>query len=262
MEKESKDKKEEKSLGFEEVFSSLKGGNVKRGRKIFANMDCAKCHGDPKKGTRPNEGDPKDWGPDLLEMSRKLTRKGIAAILFFPQEIYPETKMPSYFYDQGEPQDKNAAEQMADLTTYIQSLRGKSPPNEEIYRLGKKQHPKATAKWGKHIAWQLNCTGCHTDTGLPPREPSKISVSLGYRNAPQFYTRELLASWIRSPATIHMHERMHGMGRMPTFGFSEKEARQITDWLFSFDGPPGRRGSGMLMMEMRRQRDRAPGQTR
>jgi hypothetical protein len=54
------------------------------------------------------------------------------------------------------------------------------------------------------------------------------------------------------PATISMHERMHGMGRMPTFGFTQKEARQITDWLFTIDGPANRGGGGMMMGRGRR----------
>jgi hypothetical protein len=41
-------------------------------------------------------------------MSRKLTREGIASILFSPKATYPDSKMPRFFYDEGEAQDKNA----------------------------------------------------------------------------------------------------------------------------------------------------------
>jgi mono/diheme cytochrome c family protein len=252
VDKDSSEKSEDQPVGFQKLYSSLNQGSAKRGRKIFVEFECTKCHGDPSKGTRPQEGDPKEWGPDLREMSRKLTREGIASVLFSPQEIHTSTKMPSFFFDQGEAQDEKAAQQIADVTAYIQSLRGKSDSVEGSFSRAKKRYPRATAEWGKRIAWQLNCTGCHSETGLSPRDPNRMAIPLGYRNAPRSYTKELLTSWLMKPATISMHERMHGMGRMPTFGFTQKEARQITDWLFTIDGPANRGGGGMMMGRGRR----------
>jgi mono/diheme cytochrome c family protein len=261
-EKGAKEKSDDKPVGFRELFASLKPGDAKRGRKIFTEFECAKCHGDPAKGTRPKEGDPKEWGPELREMSRKLTREGIVSVLFSPQAIHTSTKMPSYFFDQGEAQDEKAPQQIADVTAYLLSLRGTKDPQAGIYRRAQKQFPDATAKWGKRIAWQLNCPGCHAETGFAPRDPNRVAVPLGYRNAPPVYTKELLTSWLMQPATIFMHERMHGMGRMPTFGFTQKEARQIADWLFTIDGPANRGGGGMVMMGRGRGRGMGRGRGR
>jgi len=50
---------------------------------------------------------PGELGPDLREMSRKLTREGIASILFSPKATYPDSKMPRFFFmTKGRPRIK------------------------------------------------------------------------------------------------------------------------------------------------------------
>jgi mono/diheme cytochrome c family protein len=246
----------EKPVEFGALFPSLKSGSPAEGRKLFVMFECAKCHGDPETGSPPPEGAAKDWGPDLKEMARKLTRAGVASALFYPQKIHPGTKMPAFFYDHGEAQDKNAAAQLSDLTAYIESLKGSAPSATGSFRELRAKFRNATPLWGERLVWQFNCAGCHAGTGYAPRKSKQTAVALGYRNAPAPYSREMLVSWLMSPQTIPMHERMHAMGRMPNFGFTTREAVQIADWLFSFDGPGGRGGGGMMMMERMRKRRR------
>lgn len=251
-------KNDKNPAGFAALYPTLEKGDPARGKKLFLDMECAKCHGDSAMGTAPAGGKPGELGPDIREMSRKLTREGIASILFSPGATYPGTKMPNFFYDKGEALDENAGRQLADMTAYIASLERDKAPTDEAYRRAREQYPWAGAGAGQRIAWQFNCTGCHADTGVSGRDPIRLAPPLGYRNAPAFYTQNTLASWLMAPVSIGMHERMHQMGRMPTFGFSREEAAQIAEWLFTFDGPPGRRGGGMIMVEnwRRQQRER------
>ena len=134
--------------------------------------------------------------------------------------------------------DEQAHRQLADVAAYIQSLR-KSAASLPPFGGG-------NADSGRELAARLNCAGCHDGLGMPPRRQEQIAISIGYRNAPPGFTFQSIADWIREPETVFMHERMHGLGRMPTYGFSISEADQITRYLFSIDGPPYR-GSGMMM---------------
>ena len=234
------------ALSFAAFYKGLPAGDAKRGRTVFERSECAKCHADPEgKLPPPRPGEEAQVGPDLREMNRKLTREGLAAVLFDPAQARPGTKMPSFFYDHGAPLDPDAPRQLADLLACLEGLAG---PRPRTLDLTSGRFPVEAREWGRRLALQLNCAGCHAGTGLDPRHPAQVAPPLGYRNAPRVYTREMVAAWLREPATVPMHERMMGFGRMPAFGFTEVEARQIAEWLFSFDGPPGRMMGGMLMM--------------
>jgi len=229
---------------FGALYRGLPPGDAKRGRAAFERNECAKCHPDPE-GKLPPPGERKAWGPDLREMSRKLTREGLAAVLFDPAQARPGSAMPSFFYDQGEPLDPDAPRQIADLAAYLASLAGPPP---RVLDLTSGGASPGTRERGRRLALQLNCAGCHAGTGLDPRRPAQVAPPLGYRNAPRTYTREMVAGWLQRPATIPMHERMMGFGRMPTFGLSREEACRIADWLFTLDRAGGGMGGGMMMM--------------
>ena len=233
------------AVAFGAFYRSLPAGEAKRGRIVFERSECAKCHADPEGKLAPPAPGEESIGPDLKEMARKLTREGLTAVLFDPAAVRPGTKMPSFFYDQGEPLDPDAPRRVADLIAYLEGLAGPRPRMPDRTSDG---FAAGARERGQRLALQFNCAGCHAGTGFDPRYPPQVAPPLGYRNTPPVYTRELLAHWIRDPATVRMHERMMGFGRMPTFGFTSEEARAIADWLFSFDGPPGRMGMGMMMM--------------
>jgi mono/diheme cytochrome c family protein len=233
----------EKAIGVPEFLTRLPKGNVGRGRKLLVEYECATCHGDPKTGRRPAGAKAEELGPVLREMASKLTRNGMAAVLFSPSEIHNETKMPNFFYEDGEPIAENAPQQVADIVAYLTSLaRAGKPRTMPRFKDARARYPDATPQWGRQVAWKMNCAACHPGLDVPIRTPSDVAVPLGYRNAPWGLRRDLIAGWIFEPVTMPMRERMHGTGRMPTFGFLPKEVGQITDWLFSIDGPPGRRG--------------------
>ncbi len=249
-------KTEEKPVGFAALYPALAKGDAARGRDLFLAMECAKCHGDPAKGSAPAKVKPGELGPDLREMSRKLTREGVASILFSPGATYPATKMPNFFYDEGAALDKNAGRQLADMTAYVASLKGGNAPPDETYKRARGHYPDTGPGAGQRIAWQFNCTGCHADTGVSARDPIRLAPPFGYRNAPAYFTQQVVIDWLMAPLSIRMHERNHQMGRMPTFGFSREEAARIADWLFTFDGPPDRRGGGMIMADNWRKKQR------
>ena len=233
------------AFSFPAFYQGLPAGDAKRGRAVFERSECAKCHPGPEGKIPRAPGEEKPDGPDLREMSRKLTREGFAAVLFDPAQVRPGTKMPAFFYDAGEPLGPDAPRQLADLAAYLEGLAG---PRPRVLDLTSGRFPAGAREWGGRLALQLNCAGCHAGTGLDPRHPDQVAPPLGYRNAPRVYTREMVAAWLQQPASIPMHERMMGFGRMPAFGFTPEEDRRIAEWLFTFDGPPGRGGGGMLMM--------------
>lgn len=236
----------EGGAAFAGLYARLPEGNPREGRALFERLECAKCHADPAGGAPAPS--PPDIGPDLRLAARRLTREGLAAVLYDPAMVRPGTKMPSFFYDQGEPLGPDAPRQLADLAAYLESPGG---PRPRVLDLTSGGFAAGAGEWGRRLALRFNCAGCHAGTGLGPRHPAQVAPPLGYRNAPSAYTRAMAAAWLREPATIPMHERMMGFGRMPAFGFTQEEARAIADWLFTFDGPPGRMMGGMLMMQGR-----------
>jgi len=47
-------KAEEKPTSFAALYPTLKKDNTARGRKLFLDMECAKCHGEPVNWARPS----------------------------------------------------------------------------------------------------------------------------------------------------------------------------------------------------------------
>jgi mono/diheme cytochrome c family protein len=81
-------------------------GEVERGRRLYDELQCGLCHRIGAEG--------ETVAPDLSQSGR-LLRPYVAAVLRSPQSVWPTSQMPVLGLTDL---------QVADLTTYLGSLRG------------------------------------------------------------------------------------------------------------------------------------------
>ncbi len=91
------------------------------GRALFVLYECAKCHPAPGAPLRP--GEDAALAPSLEDAGLRLNPDWVLRFLRNPQSIYPGTKMPSFFYDAGEPIEKDAEEKMRSIRDYLMTLK-------------------------------------------------------------------------------------------------------------------------------------------
>lgn len=108
-----------KGGGYEEVNPEiLSAAAVERGAKIFTDYKCLSCHSLGAAAGR----DPADLAPDLSLAPSRLRPGWIADWLRDPQQLMPDTRMPSFFYSEGEAMFEGADQQIVDVRDYILTL--------------------------------------------------------------------------------------------------------------------------------------------
>ena len=90
-------KEEEKPTSFVALYPTLKKDDTARGRKLFLDMECAKCHGEPVNWARPS-GDVPQAHPRGNRLNSLLSQGNLPRL----------ENAEGFFYDEGEAQDKNA----------------------------------------------------------------------------------------------------------------------------------------------------------
>ncbi len=112
-----------KGGGYQEVpAESLTTASLAHGKRIFEEYRCILCHQLGGAGDR----DPADLAPDLTLAAGRLRPGWILDWLEDPQTIMPNTRMPSYFYSDGERLMDDADAQIVALRNHLLSL-GKRP---------------------------------------------------------------------------------------------------------------------------------------
>ncbi|MFN0150377.1 MAG: c-type cytochrome [bacterium] len=108
-----------KGGGYEEVNpAALDPVAVARGAQIFTDYKCISCHSLGEAAGR----DPADLAPDLSLAPSRLRPGWIADWLRDPQPLMPDTRMPSFFYSEGEAMFEGADQQITDVRDYILTL--------------------------------------------------------------------------------------------------------------------------------------------
>ena len=204
------------------------GLRLRKGRQLFADLRCLRCHTDPALSKESDTAMPelaKD-APDLSAIGGSLSPTYTAAWIADPHALRPDTTMPKMLHDK-----QVAPQQAADIAVYLKTL---GPPP------GAPMHPAAVPALGPsdlaaggHLIARLGCIGCHTlpDKAPLPADPAG-RVSWHYVKA-QFSPFGLIA-FLKDPAKFY-----HWIG-MPNFRLSDTEAKQIAAYLIanSSDLPP------------------------
>ena len=125
-------------------------------KSAFNLYKCFQCHLLEGKVIDPEKG---QSGPDFIYTFNRLQVPWNYQWLVDPQAFIPGTKMPNFFYSDGEPLIDEPDKDMQLILVYMYSL-GEPKPYAEFKAL-EAQYPAATAEQGKKLAEDFLCTSCH-----------------------------------------------------------------------------------------------------
>ncbi|MFI5356094.1 MAG: c-type cytochrome [Opitutales bacterium] len=168
-----------------------------RGERVFETNGCRGCH---KLG-----GTGGIIGPELDTVGARRSPEWLMKHFTDPSSVTPGSGMP--------PQKLNDADLEA-ITLFMLSQTGRDLP---AYYASMKVIPSATE--GRRLFEQKGCIGCHSVNGQGGKiGPDLNDVSL--RRSPDWIMRHFLDPQSVTPGTV-----------MPKFGFTENQARALTEFL-------------------------------
>jgi len=104
---------------------TLPDGEPERGRRVFADLECSKCHAVAGESFRPAGADPKNAGPELTGMGAYHPAEYFAESVLSPNAVLVEG--PGYAGPDGRSimpgyADSLSVTQLVDLVAYLRSL--------------------------------------------------------------------------------------------------------------------------------------------
>jgi len=199
-----------------------KAVQVRLGRELFFDHRCIKCHTDARLS---DAGAPelKMDAPSLEGIGARRNYDWMARWILDPKSLRPSAQMPKLLTG---PKAKEDAEAIA---AYLASLKtgGEMKFSAVAYKV--KQNEPAEGDGHvpngdpKPLYERLHCIGCHNPPDSKEPDPAKLSQK---RIAEKFPVGKL-AEYLRQP------EAHYAWTRMPNFHLSEKEAKELEDWLFA-----------------------------
>ena len=180
---------------------------VRRGRELFGQFRCAKCHLTPMRGMPELGMD----APGLAGIGERLEASWMAEWIADPRKERPQAKMPKLL--RGAEAEENAQA----IAAFLGTLQ-----NGEEHSVSQTSSPDR----GRELFANLRCGSCHTagETGEEP--PNSISLDHVARK----FRPGALESFLMNP-------RAHFQwSEMPDFRLSEEEASALAAWLRKDDG--------------------------
>ena len=230
-------------------------GDSARGRELVQRFECNRCH----EGTglaaaplekncfscheqiatgkfkvsaqalarfRPHILNARD-APSLTSVGERLEGAWIRDYLLSPRDLRPKL-MPTM------PRLALSTEQATDIASYL-SASAVTPPGGSALR--------GSAEHGRELMDQKACTSCHAFSGVPAfssTEPAPAESELGraaalapdLRFTRDRFRRDRLVAWLLDP------KAMKPDTRMPNFGLSEDDARDIATYILGAELAP------------------------
>ncbi len=195
---------------------------LRLGRELFLDHRCFKCHTDAKLADTGGSELKMD-APSFEGIGGRRNFDWMARWIADPKSLRPSAQMPKLL---NGPKAKEDAEAIA---AYLASLKtgGEVKFSEVAYKT--RQHEPAEGEGAapnsepKPLYERLHCIGCHNPPDSPQPDPAKLSQK---RIAEKFPAGKL-AEFLRAP------DAHYAWTRMPGFHLSEKEAKELEDWLFA-----------------------------
>ncbi len=200
-----------------------KATQVRLGRELFLEHRCFKCHTDAKLA---DSGVPevKMDAPAFEGIGARRNFDWMARWIADPKSLRPAALMPKLLHGATAKEDAEA------MAAYLASLRtggeAKLPQTTFVTHQNKpaEEGDGATPHADpKPLYERLHCVGCHNPPDSTQPDPAKLSQK---RIAEKFPTGKL-AEFLRLP------DAHYKWTRMPGFHLSEKEAKELEDWLFA-----------------------------
>ncbi len=174
-------------------------GRADVGAKLFDRSDCRNCHSVNHQGS--------EVGPDLTQVSVRRSRDWLVEFIYDPEEQFPDTKMPRFPW--------KSKQEVADIVAFLQTL--KKPVDRDAIR----NAATSLVEFGRALVTTFDCRACHIiQDGGRPRYPNLTHI--GSKIYPEWEQ-----GWLRDPQKIKPGTFM------PTFGFTEDEAKAIAAYLDS-----------------------------
>ncbi len=168
-----------------------------RGALVFEVSGCRGCH--------KLEGVGGIIGPELDKVGARRSPEWLERHFLTPAAVTPGSGMP--------PQ-KLSGPDLEAITLFMLSQTGESVPG---FYASMKVIPSAAA--GRRLFQQKGCIGCHALAGQGGRTGPALD-DVGLRRSPEWMMQHFRDPQTVSPGTV-----------MPRFGFTETEARALTDFL-------------------------------
>ena len=199
-----------------------KSAQVRLGHELFLDHRCIKCHTDAK---LVDSGVPelRMDAPSLEGIGARRHYDWVARWILDPKSLRPSAQMPRLLSGLRAKEDAEAiAAYLASLKTggevKFSAAAYKTKQNEPAEGEGRAPNSEA-----KPLYERLHCIGCHNPPDAKEPDPAKLSQK---RIAEKFPAGRL-AEYLRQP------EAHYAWTRMPNFHLSEKEAKELEDWLFA-----------------------------
>jgi mono/diheme cytochrome c family protein len=202
------------------------GADAERGGEIFRGSRCVTCHSVNGRGGT--------LAPELGHIGAKVTRDWLYSWIRDPHRLQPDTLMPRFRFTDDEVRDLAAS-----LSEDLAEPKGLAP--EEA------APAPALASEGRRLYERRGCYSCHDLEGFPERP--RIGPKLAGAADLIFDPAPLEARGIEPTRPNYLFTKVSGpervleTARMPTFGFTEREAAAVSVALLSLRAhtvPPGR----------------------
>ena len=230
------------------LLSGTLHGDASRGKELVQHYECNRCHEGTGQGTaaltkncfscheqimqgrfpvsaaallrfRPHVESARE-APSLTAIGARLQAAWIRGYLLAPRDLRPRLTptMPRLELD---------AEQASDIVAYLTA--GARPESASAL-------PDGNPERGRELMDQKGCAGCHAFGGVPDftalePAPSGSDAARAAALAPDLrftrerFRKEQLLAWLLDPQAIKADTRM------PSFGFSPEEARDIASYI-------------------------------
>ncbi len=182
-------------------------GNLYRGRELFLEFRCAKCH----TTSIPDRGVPELAmdAPAFAGIGSRRNHDWIARWVADPKALRPAARMPKILHGPDAARD---AEAIAD---YLSSLQASAPVATTPEADG------TQVMFGRSLFDSLHCAACHQNPEEPGNSPEKIPL----RYVRQKFPGAALADFLEKP------DAFYAWIRMPNFRLCRTEAEQLAAYL-------------------------------
>ena len=200
---------------------STEGDILRKGRTLFAESSCIRCHKDPQLAGPGLMPELARRAPSFVDIGSRLNADWMAGWVANPRHLRPSAKMPSLLHlDSVETAIIKKDSRPWDIAAWLAKQTGDTP--KPLSR----SSPNDVNK-GRELFYTLGCIGCHK-VGPEP-EGTKDFERLDLTGISNKFKVGALRDFLRNPG------EHYPWIEMPDFGLSDGEATQLAGFLRSLD---------------------------
>jgi len=198
---------------------------LKKAKDTFDLYKCFQCHLLEGKVIDPEKG---QSGPDFIHTYNRLNIPWNYQWLVDPQAYIPGTKMPNFFYSDGEELIDEPERDMYYILVYMYSL-GEHKDYADYKKL-EKEHP-ADPDGGKKLAEELWCSACHEFEGWDKVDPKAIAEKDERMDLTHIGSKRDKAWLKKHMGTTPTNPREESIGHWPGYILNDYELNTLVDYL-------------------------------